>query len=176
MAEAFLTAELARRAALDSHITVRSAGVMRRPSEPANPSTVKVMAEGGIDMSAHRSSTLQPQDMAAADLVVTMERAHLRAAAVMIPQGLDKTFTLRDLVRRGHHHGGRRPGESTVAWLARVGADRDPADLLYDDADDNVTDPQGRPLPRFRDTAQQISALVADLSVLLFGPPDPPAC
>jgi protein-tyrosine phosphatase len=170
MAEAFLTRELARRGTPATAVTVRSAGVMRRPSEGAPPHTCTALHERGIDVTAHRSRTLEPSHVVAADLVIGMERAHLRAAAVMAPDALAKTFTLKELVRRGLQHGPRAADEPLQDWLARIAADRDPAELLHDDDRDRVDDPQGQPLERFRVAAQEIELLTGGLALLLWGP------
>jgi protein-tyrosine-phosphatase len=51
-------------------IDVRSAG--SAPAEAVNPAVVAALAEVGIDVSAARPRLLDPDDVAAADVVITM--------------------------------------------------------------------------------------------------------
>ena len=76
-----------------------------------------------------------------ADLVLAMERMHAREAVVLADGALARTFTLKELVRRGRAEGGRRRDETLVDWLTRVSADRRAADLMGAAPDDDVADP-----------------------------------
>lgn len=51
-------------------IDVRSAG--SAPADEVNPAVVAALAEVGIDVSANRPRLLDPEDVAAADVVITM--------------------------------------------------------------------------------------------------------
>lgn len=154
MAEALLRARLAERG-IDG-VRVRSAGLLPggAPATDHARSTVP-----GLD--GHVSRTLDADLVADADLVIAMARPHLREAAVLAPGAFDKTFALRDLVRRAEAAGPRAPGEPLAAWVARVAAGRRPADYLADDPADDVADPIGEPLAQYRRTARELDDLLA---------------
>ena len=145
---------------------VASAGFLTEDRPPPDE-VVELMADRGIDVSGHRSRIVTPELLEEADLVVGMAREHVRDAAVEAPGCFGRTFTLKELVRRGTEAGGVAPGESVDAWLARVGADRTPAQLLGAAADDDVTDPIGRRQRVYRRVADEIEVLTDQLVGLL---------
>lgn len=183
MGEAILRHRLAR-AGVEAH--VHSAGLMAG-GVPASAGSVRAMTKRGFDLDAHRSQPLTPDLVAGADLVIGMAREHLREAVVRDPSAMERTFTLRELVRRASAAGPRRvmaptgdrpPARASVgpaeglepfsAWLARIGAGRRAADLLGDDADDDVADPMGLSRRTYERTAEQIEGLVATFVGLAF--------
>jgi protein-tyrosine phosphatase len=56
-----------------SHLTSESAGVAALVGEPADPLAVEVMADRGIDLSAHRARQLTPELASAFELILVME-------------------------------------------------------------------------------------------------------
>lgn len=144
-------------------VEVSSAGSLPG-GRPASAGSVRAMAARGIDLSAHRSSTLDAGRVRAADLVIAMARQHLREVVVTVPSAFDRTFTLPELVRRGEAVG---PAASFEAWLAAVGGDRRPADLLGEDPADDIADPIGGPDSGYERTAVVIEDLVGRLARLL---------
>src|SRR2546421_7064563 len=139
MAEALLRHRLEGRG-VDAR--VHSAG-LRLVGEPASAHGVDVLAERGLDLSAHRSCIVNRRLLEDADLVLTMAREHLREAILDLPDVWTRAFTLKELVRRGERIGPRGPGESFEGWLARAHAGRNRADLLGSSIDDDVPDPIG---------------------------------
>jgi len=136
---------------------VASAGLLPG-GRPAWPEAEAVMAEWGIDISAHESRQLDRLHVAGADLVLGMTREHVREAVVLDPVAYDRAFTLKELARRGGAEPrGRR---SLDAWLATLSANREVEDLLGSDPADDVEDPIGGPMAAFRDTADELDALV----------------
>jgi protein-tyrosine-phosphatase len=105
-------------------------------------------------------------DLAAADLVIGLARAHLRHAAVLLPQAWPRAFTIRELVRRGQQAGPRAPAERLGDWLARAADGRGRADVLGSGAADDVADPTGGPLPAYQATAELLDRLTAELADL----------
>lgn len=136
-----------------------SAGLLTSGA-PAADNAVRALAELGIDLSGHRARTLTSDLVATADLVLGMERQHLRAAAVTVPGAFDRCFTLIDFLRRALSTGPRLPGRPLPDWLDEVGAGRRPEEFLQDTPSDAVADPQGARLPTYRQTAREIDALV----------------
>ncbi len=90
MAEGLLGQRLAGRG-VDA--TVHSAGLVTE-NQPASDHGVDAMARRGIDISGHRSRRLDAGMVAGADLVVGMERQHVREAAVLAP-GTPGAYTVR---------------------------------------------------------------------------------
>ena len=78
--------------------TVSSAGLYEG-GVPATDHGVATMADRGLDLSAHRSRQVDADMLRRADLVIAMARQHVREAAVLVPDALAKTFTLKELAR-----------------------------------------------------------------------------
>lgn len=55
---------------------VRSAGVAALVGRPADPLAVEVMADQGLDISAHRAQQASLQLLSNMDLVLTLDRSH----------------------------------------------------------------------------------------------------
>ena len=97
MAEALLSARLTARGAT---ATVASAGLLGA-GQPPPAEVVTVLADRGLHVAGYRSRQLAAADLAAADLVLGLSREHVRHCAVLRPDAWPRTFTLRELVRRG---------------------------------------------------------------------------
>src|SRR5205807_5663272 len=149
MAEALLRHRLEGRR-VDVH--VGSAG-LRFTGEPASANGVDVLAERGLDLSAHRSRIVDRDLLEGTGLVLAMSREHLREAVLALPDIWPRAFTLKELVRRGAAIGIRAPGESIDAWLSRAHAGRQRADLLGQSPDDDVDDPIGLSRGAYEQTA-----------------------
>lgn len=154
-----LFARLARGAA---GLVVGSAGLLPG-GQPASEGAVEVMAERGLDLSGHRSRTVDADLLDRADLVVAMAREHLRHVAITRRDAFGRTFTLKEAVRRGRRVGPRQPGEAVSAWAVRLAEGRVTRDLLGDDPTDDVADPIGQPVSIYRATALELEALVQTL-------------
>jgi len=140
-------------------VAIGSAGLL--PSGVAPPGeVVTVMAELGIDLGAHRSRQISPELVAVADVVVCMARRHAREVVLVEPEAWSRTFTLKELVRRGEGAGPRQEGEGPGDWLRRVHAGRVRAELVGQSAADDVEDPLGGPLDAYRVTAAELADLV----------------
>jgi protein-tyrosine phosphatase len=162
MAEALLRRRLDARG-IDAH--VHSAGLRLR-DEPASAYGVEVLADRGMDLSAHRSRVMDAELIRSADLVLAMAREHLREAVLIVPDVWSHAFTLKELVRRAQQIGARAPGESLEAWLARAGAGRQRGDLLGSSREDDVYDPIGSGREVYEKTADELSELVDGLVAL----------
>jgi protein-tyrosine phosphatase len=164
MAEALLVRRIAER---ELPATVVSAGVLEggheRPAE-----VTAVLATRGIALPDGPSRELVPDDLQRADLVLGMERAHVRDAVLLEPEAWPRTFTLKELVRRGTELGPRPSFESPGAWLARAHEGRDRPDLLGDSPLDDVADPYGGPSSDYEAAVTEIEDLVDRLVSLLW--------
>lgn len=156
MAEGLFRRDLAA-AGVDA--VVESAGLVTQGQE-ASRHGVDAMARRDIDITAHRSRRLSAHLIDTADLIVGMERRHVREVAVLDAAAFARTFTLPTLARDARAVGPRRSGESLEAWLGRVGGHRRPADLVGSDAADEVADPIGRSAKHYEHTALEIEDLV----------------
>src|SRR5262245_33222273 len=115
MAEGMLREKLRARG-VDA--TVSSAG-LSFDGRPATDEAVEVAAGYGIDIEPHRSRMLR-RDMLAADLVIAMERMHLREAVVIESSVLARCFTLKELVRRAPYSSPRRTRTCRRGWRESV--------------------------------------------------------
>jgi protein-tyrosine-phosphatase len=118
------------------------------------------MGRRGLDLARHRSRALQVADVAVADLVVCLARRHCREVVVLHPPVWPRTFTLRELVRRGEAAGPRAADQDLGDWLAELGRGRTRAELLSDDPVDDVADPIGGPDAAYEATAAVLEDLV----------------
>ena len=156
MGEAILADRLRKR---EIDATVSSAGLVLH-GKPASAHAVSVLADRGIDHSSHRSRVMDTGILEAADLVLAMTREHLREAAVLNPSTFDRTFTLKELVRRGEAAGRRAPGQPLEEWLEKVAAGRDRAELLGTSHEDDVADPYGMDRGDYERTCAEIESLI----------------
>jgi protein-tyrosine phosphatase len=166
MAEGLFRRDLAA-AGVDA--VVESAGLVTQGQE-ASRHGVDAMARRGVDIDAHRSRRLSGYLVDEADLVVGMERGHVREVAVLDAAAFRRTFTLPELVRRGRAIGPRPRDEPLDHWLERASAGRRPADLLGSDPSDEIADPIGRSAKHYERTADEIESLVRTAVDLLFPP------
>ncbi len=146
-------------------VTVESAG-LGESGYAATPPTIEAAARAGFDLSDHLSSRLDADQLARADLVLGMERRHVREAVALDPHAWPHAFTLRELVRRGDAIGSRPRGEDLAAWLGRAHAGRRPADMLGTSREDDVADPTGDPLADYDSTARVLDELVTRVVAL----------
>jgi protein-tyrosine phosphatase len=159
MMEALL---MRRLAAMGAAVSVRSAGLLHE-GDPPPPEVISTLDAYGLDVAAHRSSVLRSGALADARLVLGMAREHVRHAVVADPAAWPRTFTLKELVRRGQEIGPGAPGESLADWLARIHHGRDRTALLGDSPADDVADPIGGPPEAYAATAAQLDDLVSCL-------------
>ena len=164
MAEALLVRRVAER---ELPATIVSAGLLKGGHERTAEVTV-VLAERGVALPDKLSRQLIQRDLQSADLVLAMERAHVRHSVLLEPGAWPRTFTLKELVRRGTELGPRPSFESPGKWLARAHEGRERQDLLGDSPIDDVTDPHGGPSSAYEAAATEIEDLVDRLVHLLW--------
>ncbi len=156
MAEALLAAELGRRG-VDA--TVASAGLLDA-GRPASDHALTVMGARGFDLSAHASRRMTADLLEQADLIIAMERRHIREAAVLVPGSWPRSFTLPELARLAEAAGPRPVDVPLEDWLADLVADRTTDAHLGASPDDEVADPYGRGPRTFRRCADELEELV----------------
>jgi protein-tyrosine phosphatase len=164
-----VAAALAHHAAsLDVPIEVTSAGIQAMPGLSATPPTVDAARKLGMDLSSHGSTPLDPAMVRDADLVIGLERRHVQEIVLADPAAFSRTFTLKELVRRGAEVGPRSASQSTDEWLRLVHQGRRPTDLLGISSDDDVTDPTGSNATDHRTTAEELDRFAREALGLLF--------
>ena len=85
-------------------ITVASAGIATWEGASASDGSLLVAMEHGIDLSAHRSTPLTADLVAAADLILTMSESHLARVAEL--GGATNAFLLTDFASKGENADG----------------------------------------------------------------------
>jgi protein-tyrosine phosphatase len=165
MAAALLNRRLG---ALRIPIAVRSAGLLQEEVLPSL-GAISALVPYGLDISGHRSHRVTVADLTWTDLVLGMAREHVRHAVVTAPDTWPRSFTLKELVRRGEEIGPAKPGERLADWLERIHEGRDRAALLGDSPVDDVADPMGGPPRAYADTASQLDELTGRLAGLCWG-------
>ena len=164
MAEVLLRRHLAD---LGVDATVASAGLLEA-GNPASAHGVDILRGRGLDLTTHRSRRMSRDILSSADLILGMAREHVREAVVLDPGLFPRTFTLKELVRRGEATGPRRPGEGLRDWLARVHQGRRSADLMGASREDDIADPIGGPRAAYERLATELDDLLDRLVALAF--------
>lgn len=147
---------------VDAQVT--SAGTQRLDL-PVDPEAVGVMAEHGLDISAHQPRQLDRAVLESdgADLVITMTRDHLRVVATSAPGVFQRSFTGKELARR------------LVALecldLPRLNEGRTSKDLMGDNPDDDIADPYRMSLMLHRQCATEIDGVMRVVAYALRGTP-----
>jgi protein-tyrosine phosphatase len=165
MAEGLLRAQLA---AAGINAQVGSAGLLPG-GQPAAPHAVSVMAARGVDIRRHVSCQLTAEIAQQANLIVGMSRQHVREACVSYGALLQRSFTLKELVRRAEAAGSRGEDETLYGWLGRIGAGRRPNDLVGQSEMDDISDPIGKPLPYYEQTADLLDDLLGRFVHMVVG-------
>lgn len=165
MAEAFLRHRL-ERAGVDAH--VHSAGLLES-GRRATSEGVAALEAFGLDTSQHRSRRMTKEMVDDADLVLCMAREHVREAVLLSPEAWPRSFTLKELVRRGEQAGPRAPDQPFEEWLGKVHAGRTRADVLGSSAEDDVADPIWASWSIYERTAAEIKELIDTMVDLIWG-------
>jgi protein-tyrosine phosphatase len=147
---------------LEEPVEVSSAGILHL-GQPVPDEMIAAGAALHVDLIHHRGHRVSASEARTADLVIGMAREHVREIALLEPSAWPKTFTLKELIRRGYQVGPRQPLEPIGRWLAAVHDGRRTADLLGSSSDDDVEDPFGGSPQDYRDTAMLLAALVEEL-------------
>jgi protein-tyrosine phosphatase len=146
MAEALLRHRLS---GLGVDARVASAGLLR-PGQPASEHGVDILRGRGLDMTSHRSQSMTRDLLRGHDLIIAMAREHVREAVVLDPSLWPRTFTLKELVRRGEAIGPRS------------------SDLTGSSPADDVADPYGGPRTAYERMATELDDLLDRLVSLMF--------
>lgn len=75
-------------------IHISSAGLKALVGRPMDDNAMQILKEHGIDADGHRARQLDPMMLREADLVLTMERNHLKTVSRLAPEASGKLFLL----------------------------------------------------------------------------------
>ena len=150
------------RAWFDEHdvaaVGIESAGTMLdADGRPASDGAVRSMEKRDLDLADHISRPVTLDMVERADLVLTMERGHVREVVNMAPDAYPRTFTLLEFARRAAAVEPRRSDQALADWLEGVHADRTAQDLLGASDEDDIADPIGRRQGHYHRCADQIA-------------------
>ena len=157
--------------ARDAAAEIVTAG-LRGTGRRVTDETAILGARRDLDLARHRSRPVTAGLVTEADLVIGMERTHVREVVAIDATAWPRAFTLKELVRRGEAVGPRRPEEPLGDWLDRVGEGRVGRELLGSSPDDDVPDPTGGPIAEHEDLVAELDEQVGRL-VALAWPPGP---
>ncbi len=150
------TAEhLARHRFGEDYWRFRSAGFMAS-GRTSSDTLIQALDEVGIDARDHRSYQLDRPSIAAADLLLTMEGAHVRQATDIDADGYPKTLPLREAAALLDQTG--EPATTVEELLIMLAQQRNPASYLGRSWD--IDDPFGRSLRVYRKTVVELTGLV----------------
>jgi protein-tyrosine phosphatase len=164
IAEALFKTAVAQR---NLPVDVSSAGFMEAGQE-SPPEVGAVLSQRGVTFPRHVSRKVSMSELARADLIIGMERSNVREAVVLDPAIWPRTFTLKELARRGTIAPTRVPGQSLDAWLARLGAGRSRAELQGASSIDDVADPYGNTILAYQATLTELDGLIRQVVELIW--------
>jgi len=162
MAEALLRAHLED---LEIPARVRSAGTMAWEA-PATSDAVEVMRELGLDISRHQSTPLGVEIIEESDLILGMTRDHIGRVVSIVPAAADRAFLIGEFVRLAGELGPPEADEDFDSWFRRLAAAR-PHRRMLGRSRDEVADPLGEPIERYRSTAARLDAELREVARLL---------
>lgn len=136
-------------------LEISSAGLLDEGA--AVPATgVEVAARLGLDLGSHRSRRVQPEYLAAADLILTMTREQVRELVVLDPDAWSRTFLLAEFAGWLNEH--ERPaGVPLGPWIREQASRRPRTELLRPPGDAEIPDPLGRPPRVWRSVARRLT-------------------
>ena len=146
-------------------VAVHSAGTRGASFGPPER-LVKEAAAFDIDLEGHVPQVIDQAMVGEADLLIGMTREHVREVVLIQTSAFSRSFTLREIVRRGQEVGPRPPHEELASWLGRLHAGRQHIDLVGDAAIDDIADPMGGNADDYRAMLHDVSALSALLRQL----------
>ena len=154
IAEGMIRAAFARTPG-NGAVEVSSAGTNGWEGSEAMPESVRAASERGVDISQHVGRRLSGEMLDAADLVVCMAQEHREIIEADRPDIMDRTFTLKELVRLLEDLPGPSPNlQARVKEaddLRRDGFDGNPFD-------EDIADPLGLPIDTYRAVAWELEA------------------
>ncbi|WP_188193994.1 arsenate reductase/protein-tyrosine-phosphatase family protein [Nonomuraea sp. SYSU D8015] len=149
-------------------VATGSAGVRALVGHPMAPHAVAALDKLGLDGRAHRARMLDPDLVRSADLLLTMETAHVGVAVGLDPAAAQKTFTLPEFAQLASGDGHRRYRSDTVerarAIVQSAAQRRDLRRVM------EVWDPYGGPPEGYETCAKSLGESLSHALGALLGP------
>lgn len=99
-----------------TRLRTASAGLWAHNGQPATPEAVALMTAQGLDLTQHRARALTQSMVDEADLILVMERAHLRDLTTRFARAETKTYLLTSVAgKRGELLDPLHQGEEAYA-------------------------------------------------------------
>jgi protein-tyrosine-phosphatase len=151
-------------------VVVGSLGTLELGPVPALPEAVDIAEGYGLDLSGHRAQNIAGVDLEACDLVLGFERMHVAAAVVDGGARLERTFTLPELLDLLDDIPEPPPQAAAMERVrARIQHAHEARPLDHRaNAVSEIADPLGKTPAAQRRTAEELRALVIELSRRLF--------
>ncbi len=149
-------------------VWVDSCGLSAVPGNPAVAGSRAQAAARGLDLSHHRASPADPDELDDCDLVLTMTTRHRQRLERAWERGRARTFTLRGLASVAP---AARPGEPADGVAAHVRAVVSAADRARERGEHtpgDVEDPYGLGSAVFEQLADDIEELTDTVAAALF--------
>ncbi len=154
---------LAARRVGEERALFRSAGFLEG-GQTCPARLVEALAERGVDVAGHRSHRLDGDTLEAAELVLTMEGAHVQQVVTAHRQAYARTFPLREAAAVTQRAAPGRLGIEDFVALAN----RDRSPVAYLSSCWDVDDPYGGRLTAYRRAVAEIDALLDTVLGALF--------
>ncbi len=148
--------------------TVQSAGLLDT-GRPIPRPLVKELARRDLRIEDSTRVPLSTEAVDRADLILGLERKHVRSIMLLVPDATTRTFSLKEFVRLGERMGSRDPSDPLADWLEKVAANRELRDLVGASRGDDVADPYGRSRRAYRRAVAEIDDLTTRAARLLAG-------
>lgn len=140
-----------------------SVGTWAYPGHEATAEAIEVLRGRGIDIAAHRSRPLEPDELADADVVVAMTSVHRREILGIAPQVEGKLVLMKELVEVALE--GALPDAAEARLERLLGAPRPKWRRALD-----LDDPIGKPIGAYERTVAEIELGIEVLVDALCGP------
>jgi protein-tyrosine phosphatase len=134
-------------------IAVSSAGFLDE-GRPAEQGAIRATQSRGVDISAHRSRSITRELLDEADVIITMEVAHLMSINQLNPAAYRRAFTLLELDRAWTDVS--TPAPTLGEAIDRVANARSASQLLAQRSTFEVPDPMGRNQRAFDATVELV--------------------
>lgn len=143
---------------------VTSAGTHGPNGLGVDPEAVDSLTRWGIDLRGHEPRLLTKEIGAeeGADMIITMERTHLRHVVALDRRTWARAFTLKELDRR-IADAGPMSSNNLATWISALGTGRRAADMLVDSPLDDIADPYGKGRAEVTRTSNELYLLLNSL-------------
>lgn len=155
--------------ALRPDVEVASAGTRAVVGAPVAPEMAALLSTRSVASTGFRARQLQPADLRAADLVLTMTSRQRGQAVALAPPVVRRTFTLRELARLLEDVDARSLPPGNVAERLRAAIPLAAAQRRFrpDPREDDIADPYGREDAAYRRAFAEVADAIDRITAVL---------